>query len=80
MARENVQTKARRLLCEGRVVVVRAHGRYVHAIVRGDSGGYYAVVHEDGQWLCPCECRQICSHVQAVMLVTAPVRPIAGAA
>lgn len=77
--RENVATKARRLLCEGRVVVQRAHGKYVHAVVRGDSGSYYEIVHELGQWSCRCDCRQLCSHVQAVMLVTAPVRPIGGA-
>ena len=68
MPRENVATKARRLLCEGRVAVHLAHSKYVHAGGRGDSASYYEVVHELGQWSCPCECRQLCSHVQAVML------------
>ena len=72
--RENVDIKARRLLVEGRVIVTSVDGRRVRAVVRGDSGSLYEVLHTSGAWICPCLCRGICSHVRAVMLVTAPVR------
>lgn len=72
--RENVDVKARRLLTEGRVIVTAVDGRRVRAVVRGDSGSVYEVLHEHGAWICPCLSRGVCSHVQAVMLVTAPVR------
>jgi len=73
--RENAQAKSRRLLIEGRVVITEARGRSVRAEVRGDSGETYEVAHElDGRWLCACIARGNCSHVQAVQLVTAPVR------
>ena len=73
MARENAHVKARRLLCEGRVVIDIARGRYVRAYVRGDSGTFYEIVHDKGTWSCPCPSSR-CSHVLAVQLVTAPVR------
>jgi uncharacterized Zn finger protein len=74
MAREDRHAKAARLLTSGRVLVDIARGRYIRAVVRGDSGTYYPVIHDAGAWTCPCECRRVCSHVQAVMLVTAPIR------
>jgi len=71
--RENAQAKARRLLCEGRVVIDLARGRYIRAYVRGDSGTFYEIVHDKGTWSYPCPSSR-CSHVLAVQLVTAPVR------
>lgn len=76
--RENSSLKARRLLTEGRVVVCEARGRHIEAIVRGDSGTHYPVTHTHGTWTCPCEARKVCSHIQAVMLCTAPVRLLKG--
>lgn len=75
MTRESAAAKARRLLVEGRVIVVIAYGRRIDALVRGDSGAVYDVLHRGGHWSCSCEARTRCSHVQAVMLVVAPVRP-----
>jgi uncharacterized Zn finger protein len=72
--RENADTKARRLLTEGRVIVLEAHGRHVEAFVHGDSG-VYVVTHSNGWWSCDCPHHGRCSHVRAVQLVTAPVRP-----
>lgn len=74
MGRENAAAKARRLLTEGRVIVLEARGRWIRAYVRGDTGEHYEVIHDGGAWACPCDCRQVCSHVQAVQLVTSPVR------
>jgi len=75
LSRSTAAEKARRLLSEGRVIITEARGRCVRAEVRGDSGETYEVAHElDGRWLCACVARGICSHVQAVQLVTAPVR------
>lgn len=71
--RENKQAKAARLLTERRVIVVEAHGRYVSGWVRGDTGTYQ-VVHEAGMWSCPCDCRQICSHVIALQMITETIK------
>lgn len=75
MPRENAAAKAKRLLGEGRVLLTRVVDREVDAIVRGDSGEFYAVSHRPGSWVCPCAALSgACSHVQALMLVTAPAR------
>lgn len=69
--RENRATKARRLLCEGRVIVDEVRGRHVRAFVRGDSGDFYEVTHDKGAWLCECINPGGCSHVEALRLVVA---------
>ncbi len=71
--RENVELKARRLLGEGRLNVVRVnrpHDVY-EATVRGDSAGVYSVEwnHDAERWFCPCEARGLCSHIRAFQLV-----------
>jgi hypothetical protein len=69
--RENAAAKARRLLAEGRVTIIRVDGSQVDALVRGDSAQNYLVQHRPGWWTCPCDALStLCSHVQAVMLVT----------
>ena len=68
--RENAMTKARRLLGEGRVTIVHADEGGVAALIRGDSAMTYRVTHAGGEWRCDCPARTLCSHVQAVMLVT----------
>lgn len=69
--RENAAAKARRLLAEGRVSITRVDGAEINALVRGDSAGLYLVQHRPGWWTCPCDAiSTLCSHVQAVMLVT----------
>jgi uncharacterized Zn finger protein len=69
--------KAERLLVSGRVVIVRADGRHIRAIVRGDTEGFHVVEHDDGRWTCDCSRAPYgqCSHRRAAMLVTAPVQP-----
>ena len=74
MARENARAKARRLLGEGRLVIVETRGRWVRAEVRSDSGDFLEVIHDAGSWTCPCAARGECSHILACRLVTAPVR------
>ena len=69
--REGVPVKARRLLCEDRVIVRLAVGTMIEAQVRGDSGHTYEVVHGQGRWRCDCEARGRCSHIQALMLIAA---------
>jgi hypothetical protein len=76
MPRENVDTRARRALVEGRVIVNRVEGRYVSATVRSDHGALYAVRHLEGRWDCPCDARGVCSHVRAVQLVTCVLRRV----
>lgn len=77
MPRETAAAKADRLLTSGRVVVTTARGRYVRAIVRGDTEGFHVVQHLDGRWICDCSHAPYgsCSHRRAVMLVTSPVQP-----
>lgn len=71
--RENVASKARRLLAEGRVIVTRVDGRKVSALVRGDSEGFHVVEHDAGRWTCDCSALGACSHRLALQLITAPV-------
>jgi uncharacterized Zn finger protein len=71
MARELVADKARRYLCEGRVIVIDAGKGHVTATVRGD-GAVWFVAYEAGLWSCTCPNRTPCVHRRAVRLVTAP--------
>ena len=68
---ENAATKARRLLTEGRVTVLRVDRDVVDASVRGDSAAVYHVSHDPTRgWRCDCPAyRSCCSHVKAVQLV-----------
>jgi hypothetical protein len=69
--RESADTKAKRYLVEGRVIITRVSDRVVHAKVRGD-GRLYDVTFT-GYWSCPCEVRtDRCAHLRAVRMVTAP--------
>jgi uncharacterized Zn finger protein len=73
VARETSALKAERLLVSGRVTVVRADGRHIRAIVRGDSEGFHVVEHDAGRWSCDCSALGACSHRLAPQLITAPV-------
>ena len=71
MARENAESKAKRYLGEGRIVLIRVSDDRVLARVRGD-GSVWLVIYESGRWSCPCPARtDMCSHLRAVRLVTA---------
>lgn len=78
MTREDARSKASRLLVEGRVIVTAVDGPRVSAVVRGE-GAIYRVTAVHDEWTCPCPARTRCSHVLAVMRVTAPARPTPGA-
>lgn len=71
MTRENAQDKGRRLLTEGRLVVVSAAPGHFAAVVRG-SGALHDVVFGRGGWSCSCPARSTCSHLHAARLVAAP--------
>src|SRR5262245_47409660 len=74
-AREDARAKARRLLGEGRVLLVRVVDRDVDAVVRGDEAAFYRVTHRAGSWSCSCPAvGTLCSHTRAAMLVTVPQR------
>lgn len=62
--REDAAGKARRLLAEGRVYVVRIDGAHVDAVVRGASAELYHVRHDGDEWSCTCPAvGPRCSHV-----------------
>jgi hypothetical protein len=69
--RENVETKARRYLTEGRVRIriCNEESGVANAEVRG-NGTVYAVDHDDKGWRCECPARTECAHVVAVKGVT----------
>jgi hypothetical protein len=70
-SRENAAAKARRLLVEGRVRITGVAPYQVSAVVRGDSAAVYDVRYDGRSWSCACDAYStLCSHVQAVMLVT----------
>jgi uncharacterized Zn finger protein len=70
---ERAADKARRLLQEGRLMVIEVNPNsgYVLARCRGDSGLLYDLGHDhrSDQWRCTCEARGECSHLQALKLV-----------
>jgi uncharacterized Zn finger protein len=73
MPRENVETKGRRLLTEGRLTVTKTLGRTIIATCKGDSGEVYMLGYDatKSEWRCTCEARGRCSHLVALQLVTA---------
>ena len=68
--RESVPAKGRRLLTEGRLIVLEVSRGRVSATCRGDSGAIYRVGHDGSGWSCTCEAKGRCSHLVALMLVT----------
>lgn len=81
MPREDAQTKARRLLSEGRVTIRSLTSDRIVADVRGDSAEVHEVGWDPDGWHCSCPARR-CSHVRALMLVAlrSPVREVAAIA
>ncbi len=69
MPREDAFTKARRLLAEGRVSILRAGHEALVARVRGDSARLYRAGYEDGRWYCACPAKSACAHVLALQLI-----------
>jgi uncharacterized Zn finger protein len=77
VSRENIDTKGRRLLTEGRVQIVEVGPLAISALVRGDSGEVYTTGWV-GDWACTCEARGRCSHLVALQLVTTAPKPTGG--
>lgn len=71
MARENYQSKARRYVAEGRLVITAVTPTAIDATVRGAGAIYSTTWHRDSGWACNCEARGECCHVAAVKLTTA---------
>jgi uncharacterized Zn finger protein len=67
-ARDNVETRGRRLLLEGRVAILLVHRRRVFASVRGDSGTSYQAGYIGNRWVCDCPARTRCAHLVALQL------------
>lgn len=74
--RENVDTKGRRYLTEGRLRVMSVVGHTIEATCLGDGAELYVLGYRAGRWWCNCSARTRCSHLVAVQLVT--VRPELG--
>jgi hypothetical protein len=74
--REDHQTKGRRYVLEGRLVVRLAGPQGVRAICRG-QGHWYELGWERGPgWWCSCPAATRCAHLVALQLVTtAPSGP-----
>ncbi|MCK6480237.1 MAG: hypothetical protein L6R43_08820 [Planctomycetes bacterium] len=72
--RETVREKARRLLAEGRVTVLRATPEGLRARVRGDSGEYDSSAFRNGIGWCSCPAQKSapCSHLLALGLLVRP--------
>ena len=70
--RENLDTKAKRLLTESRVFIKWCMPEHVCAAVRGDTSVHDVHLHS-GRWSCSCQSVVTCSHLKAVMLVTVPI-------
>ena len=75
--RENAEVKGRRLLAEGRLIVLAVRPRTLDATCRGDSAEVYHLGYQAGGWFCTCPALGTCSHLVALQLVT--LRPDGGA-
>lgn len=76
--REDLETKAARLLTSGRVRIRAVSPWHVDAVVRGDHGTYRCG-YSRGRWQCECPCLTGCSHVRALRMTCDPVaaaRPV----
>lgn len=73
MTRENVETKGRRYLTEGRLTITQVSPSvgYIAATCRG-SAADYSLGFDPGrrEWRCTCEARGRCAHLVALQLVT----------
>lgn len=72
MPRESAFGKARRLLVEARVSILRAGPGVLQATVRGDSARIYRTSYAGGVWRCGCDhvaASTRCSHVLACQLI-----------
>ncbi len=68
VGRENVETKARRYLVEGRLTIVRVEGGRIDATCRGTEETH-RLGFERGDWYCTCPARARCSHLVALQLL-----------
>lgn len=68
--REDAQSKAIRLLAEGRVTLRRLSSDVILAAVRGDTARIYETRWDPDGWWCDCDALSRCSHIRAVQLVT----------
>ena len=70
--RENVATKGRRYVAEGRLIVraLDDDAGTVDADCRG-SGAVWSLGRDTDGWWCSCPARSTCSHVAALQLVVA---------
>ncbi len=75
VGRENRETKARRILVEGRLAVGLYDSMRVEATCRGTEE-VHRLGFVSGSWWCSCPARGRCSHITALQLV-AP-RPLGG--
>jgi hypothetical protein len=72
VTREDAFAKARRLLTEGRVTILRVGPQEFAAQVRGDHAGLYGCGYSGGRWYCAClhsARTTFCSHRLALMLL-----------
>jgi hypothetical protein len=68
--RESTEAKARRYLCEGRLILTLVAADVVSARCRG-SGEVYRCGHDPARgWHCDCPARRTCCHLVALQLVT----------
>lgn len=71
MTRESAQTKGRRYLTEGRLVVTHVTEGCVRAYCRGGGALYQLGFDAPTHWWCDCPARVRCSHLVALQLVVA---------
>jgi hypothetical protein len=69
VARENVDTKARRYLLEGRLQVRYWGPEGVRAFVRGQGELYRVTYTAGGSWHCTCAAKARCCYIVTAQLV-----------
>lgn len=77
--REDVLSKAKRYVGEGRLQIIQADSGSIIAACRG-QGAEYTVSFMGGEWRCTCPARTICAHIRGLQLVFTPTRSLLGVA
>lgn len=72
--RENIESKGRRYLIEGRLTVRHVGAHQIRATCRGTETTW-EVGYSGARWWCECPARSRCSHLVALQLVTSPGVP-----
>ncbi len=69
---DDIDSRARVYLAEGRLTVVYVDGGYIGAVCAGQSGTHHLGFDPQRGWWCSCGTPGDCAHLTALRMVTNP--------